>query len=213
MPGGIDVKQSYGYDAWNRLETFQEAPWSGGVTALSEKYCYGEHRNRAVEAVSAMFPLNRVPAAGYDAAGGLAADHRSFMRRGAGLATCGAAVALGSCNALDTGGTWEARYVHDAHGKRVRRDTQVGGLVTTVVWEYDAGGKMVAEYGVGEGLGGVQYVTRDHLGSTRVVTDWGGVAVGLRATSGMRRRARTLAARLIFLGPVGGAEFPYRVLG
>lgn len=49
-PGGIDLKQSYGYDAWNRLETFQEAPWSGGVTALSEKYCYDEHGNRAVEA-------------------------------------------------------------------------------------------------------------------------------------------------------------------
>lgn len=34
---------------------------------------------------------------------------------------------------------------------------------------YDAGGKVVAEHGLGVGLGGVQDVTEDHLWSTRMV--------------------------------------------
>lgn len=97
IPGGFDVKQSYGYDGWNRLQRMQEAP-VGGAVVLDEEYCYDAHGNRAVKdraglaaevlrvspctaaAVSALFPNNRINLQSYDAAGGLAADTRSNLR-------------------------------------------------------------------------------------------------------------------------------------
>jgi RHS repeat-associated protein len=44
----------------------------------------------------------------------------------------------------------------------------------TTAYLYDAFGQLVAEYGVPTGSGGTEYLTADHLGSTRLVTDSGG---------------------------------------
>jgi RHS repeat-associated protein len=56
-------------------------------------------------------------------------------------------------------------YEYDGEGRRVKR----GGVVLV----YDAQGRLSAEYG-GTGQSGVRYLTGDHLGSTRVVTDGSG---------------------------------------
>lgn len=53
---------------------------------------------------------------------------------------------------------------------------KVAGGVTTV-YLYDAQGWLAAEYG-GAAAAGTRYVREDHLGSTRVVTDGTGAAVG-----------------------------------
>ena len=196
IPGKPVIVTAFDYDGVNRLTVAEEGPANENAAACTgaaagnwcQKFSYDRRGNRLVAAkfgvgqgASALDPgavsagTNQVTGGNwhYNGRGDLDTDGdgRKYLYDGEGrlVATCGAAVALGSCNALDAGGTWEARYVYDGNGKRVRRDTQVGGAVTTVVWGYDAGGKMVAEYGVGEGLGGVQYVTADHLGSTRVV--------------------------------------------
>ena len=62
---------------------------------------------------------------------------------------------------------WDVRYVYDGQGQRVRKDLSNG---SSVLYEYDAQGGLVAEYG-SAGTAGTQYLTVDHLGSTRVVTD------------------------------------------
>ncbi len=62
-----------------------------------------------------------------------------------------------------------AAYAYDGDGRRVVKT--VAGSSATTVYVYDAGGDLVAEYGA-PALGcGTCFVTADHLGSTRVVTD------------------------------------------
>ena len=61
-------------------------------------------------------------------------------------------------------------YAYDGNGMRVSKTT--GGITTTYV--YDAFGNLAAEYG-GSGTSpcgsATCYVTWDHLGSTRMLTD------------------------------------------
>ena len=64
-------------------------------------------------------------------------------------------------------------YVYDGEGKRVQKT--VGGLITTYV--YDAFGQLAAEYAMQPPASGLQYLTADALGSTRLVTDASGNAV------------------------------------
>lgn len=64
-------------------------------------------------------------------------------------------------------------YAYDGNGRRVKR-TSIDG--TTTIFVYDAGGRLLEEYAtaVPGGGGGTSYLTGDHLGSTRVVTDAAG---------------------------------------
>src|SRR5713226_8988308 len=65
--------------------------------------------------------------------------------------------------------------VYDAGGQRLA--TQVGGALTNVC-VYDATGKLVAEYGsASSGPGGTTYLTSDHVGSPRVITNGSGGVV------------------------------------
>ncbi len=57
-------------------------------------------------------------------------------------------------------------YSYDGDGRRVMEN--VGGAITTYV--YDAQGQLAAEYGAPTDSG-TSYLTADHLGSTRLVTD------------------------------------------
>jgi RHS repeat-associated protein len=63
------------------------------------------------------------------------------------------------------------RYFYDGDGHRVKTIDASG----TTVFVYNAGGQLIAEYTTGTPTGGdTSYLTTDHLGSTRVVTDSGG---------------------------------------
>ena len=62
-----------------------------------------------------------------------------------------------------------ASYVYDGDGRRVTKT--MGGATTSYV--YDAMGQLVAEYGTPTDSG-TKYVSVDHLGSTRLVTDSSG---------------------------------------
>jgi RHS repeat-associated protein len=68
-------------------------------------------------------------------------------------------------------GTSTTSYVYDGDGRRVKKT--VGGVATVFV--YNASGQLIAEYGQPQGEGGTSYLTSDHLGSTRLVTDATGV--------------------------------------
>lgn len=65
-------------------------------------------------------------------------------------------------------------YGYDGEGRRVKKT--VSGAVTYYV--YDGAGQLMAEYGGGNATAGRRYVTVDHLGSTRVMTDGSGVVTG-----------------------------------
>ena len=62
------------------------------------------------------------------------------------------------------------RFVYDAQGRRVRKDS--GSVSLLMV--YDAAGELVSEY-VPPSAPGTVYVTADHLGSVRLLTDRNGV--------------------------------------
>jgi RHS repeat-associated protein len=62
--------------------------------------------------------------------------------------------------------------MYDGDGRRVKK---VVGSTTATVYAYDAMGQLVAEYSnATPSIGGTQYITADHLGSTRVVTNASG---------------------------------------
>ena len=64
------------------------------------------------------------------------------------------------------------QYVYDGDGRRVQKITSSG----TVTYVYDASGNLAAEYGGTATAAGTQYLTTDHLGSTRMVTNQSGAA-------------------------------------
>jgi RHS repeat-associated protein len=63
-------------------------------------------------------------------------------------------------------------YAYDADGRRVQK---TGSAAVTYV--YDGFGNLAAEYGTGNPEDGTQYLTADHLGSTRLVTNAAGGVV------------------------------------
>jgi YD repeat-containing protein len=65
-----------------------------------------------------------------------------------------------------------ATYAYDGEGRRVMKTV---GTQTTV-YVYDAAGNLAAEYG-STAAAGTQYLTADHLGSTRLVTGAGGAVL------------------------------------
>lgn len=69
------------------------------------------------------------------------------------------------------GFTTTTAYVFDGEGRRVKKDG--------TYFVYDAFGNLAAEYGATPDAAGRQYLTMDHLGSTRVVTN---------GTGGVERR-------------------------
>jgi RHS repeat-associated protein len=88
-------------------------------------------------------------------------------------------------------------YVYDGEGRRVQKT--VGTTGTTFV--YDAAGRLAAEYGGPTNpLSGTTYLTDDHLGSRRLVTNAGGAPVnrydyapfGEELTQGIDGRTSTL---------------------
>ena len=71
-----------------------------------------------------------------------------------------------------TDGANVAQYDYDGEGRRIRKTV---GTVTTV-YVYDAGGNLAVEYSQGGSQEtGRRYLTADHLGSTRLVTNDSGV--------------------------------------
>jgi len=65
-------------------------------------------------------------------------------------------------------------YTYDGDGYRVTKTTHAGTPgANTIVFVYDVAGKLIAEYGgpTTSSNAGISYLTTDHLGSTRVVTD------------------------------------------
>ncbi len=167
--GGTTYAQSYTYDALNRLGTATEG------SNWSQTYTYDQYGNRAVTAgyipLPALTPqslsafsssTNQLTNSSYDNVGNLTTDatSRTF--------TYDAENRQVSYN----GGLGIVTYSYDGDGRRVQK---LESGVTTV-YVYDAQGRLAADYksDSATGAGGTSYLTADHLGSMRVITDSGG---------------------------------------
>ena len=187
----LNQYQAYTYDSLNRLKTAKE---TGSGTLWAQTYAYDRYGNRRVTAdtngVASYLPnptltpqatvdvatsTNRlagtkgVNTVAYDPAGNLTADWaaNTFAYDGDNRLV-----------AFNTSGTdSDTTYSYDGDGRRVRKVVGgTDGIATTYV--YNVLGQLVAEFGgPASEQAGTQYLTPDHLGSTRVVTGAGGAVL------------------------------------
>ncbi|MCX6602066.1 MAG: RHS repeat-associated core domain-containing protein [Acidobacteria bacterium] len=179
----VNMKQSYFYDARNRLGSASEQPSGGGAVTWSQSFGFDDFGNNWVSVQSGALPgggprpnqaswyqmpgtsgtvvNNRIAGEQYDAAGN--------------QTSLGALTAEydgeGRIKLIRSGSQTVASFAYDALGQRVRavRD----GVSTVMV--YDALGRLSAEYEAGV-AGPLQprYLTMDQLGSVRMATDGAG---------------------------------------
>lgn len=201
---GADVAvEDYTYDALNRLLTAART----GATALApynHRYCYDRYGNRALTSgstqppggtgltpivadtncpvadsisnatVAAMFLGNRWTSVTHDAFNG------NVVNDGWSALDYDVEGRVTKSTRTTCGTNFEEYNYYDGDGRRVRRETKSGTTVqTNTVYAYDAAGALAAEYTtVGASpVTGMRYLTTDHLGSTRLVTDSAGTEV------------------------------------
>ncbi len=167
--GGLTLAQSYGYDGLNRLISASE------TGSWVQTYNYDQYGNMWMPSSSLGAPPvgpgaptanvyttanNRNANSTYDAAGNLTVFGT-------------VAVAYDAENRQKTAGS--NSYAYDGAGQRVGKTTPSG----TTTFVYDAFGQLAAEYStaVVTNLCKTCYLSTDHLGSTRLVTDGSGNVV------------------------------------
>jgi RHS repeat-associated protein len=168
------ISQTYAYDNVNRLQTFTE---TSGVA--NQSYNYDAFGNRTASGwipyagqtptTGSAFPNNQWAAGNgvtYDNSGnqtGITSANRTFTYDAENRQT------NATVNGVAT------NYVYDGDGRRVIKTVGSG---PSTVFVYDAAGRLAAEYGGPTNpLTGTTYLTADHLGSTRMVTNAGGSVV------------------------------------
>jgi YD repeat-containing protein len=198
IAGALDLTQTYTYDDLNRLTAAREAPTSGGAAKWDQAYTYldkfgqkAQFGNRRIDAgidpgtnqprtsanVAPAFnptinPLNNRfdddQGYRYDAAGNLICEAAHSCDPVAAYAPYYGYDADSNLKSLGggeaAGGT---TYEYDGNGRRVKKTR---ANAETIVYVYDAAGRLVAEYSNQLLASGLSYPTQDSLGSTRVVT-------------------------------------------
>ena len=174
----LTLNQCYGYDSLNRLSTAEER--SGGTNCSGTQqwkhaFIYDRYGNRNFDVANTtsnvLGPNPTIDQATnrftegqnyrYDFAGNLTSDPT----------TPPDGIVYDAENRqtqyTKTGQPINS-YFYDGEGRRVKKIDNTG----TTVFVYNAGGQLIAEYTSGNPSGGgTSYLTSDHLGSTRVVTD------------------------------------------
>ncbi|MEW6126587.1 MAG: RHS repeat-associated core domain-containing protein [Acidobacteriota bacterium] len=172
---GLDVTQTYSYDQVNRLLTAEEKTTSGQVQQWKQAFTYDQFGNRNFDVANTTLleanpsissSTNRINAANYlyDNAGNVtqepsAPTHKAYVYDAENHQK------EYSYNSQ----TW--RYEYDGDGRRVKK---IKPDNSSLVCVYDAGGRLVAEYDSGTSAPSAyqtNFLTQDHLGSTRAVSD------------------------------------------
>ncbi len=149
----------------------------------TETYGYDQYGNRTSVSVSSSYLPTFAPAPAMDASNknrfatsaGFAYDNSGNLTQ-APVVPGGATQTFGydAENKLINFNIAAATYAYDGDGRRVQKG--VGS--STTVFVYDATGKLAAEYSNTSTTGsGTKYITTDHLGSTRIVTDVSGAVL------------------------------------
>jgi RHS repeat-associated protein len=166
----LNVTQSFQYDGVNRLKVASEG------AAWSWTFDYDKFGNQWVSEWSGLSPgsLTATASSWYDA------QNRMTVAPSAQFDEAGNQTHMGGYtfgydaegrvkDSTISGAT--TSYAYDGQGRRVKK--ALGS--NTRVFVYDAAGQLAAEYSTGEPTEfGTSYLTADHLGSTRVVTDANG---------------------------------------
>ncbi|HZU29009.1 MAG TPA: RHS repeat-associated core domain-containing protein [Bryobacteraceae bacterium] len=165
----LNATQTFGYDAYNRVQTAQEdSTWS-------QTYGYDQFGNRSVSSNGGAnpYPLSTFTptlSSNYNPKNQLIIQGSAYDLDGNQQAIGGFGFTWDGENRLLTSTLSSAttQYTYDGEGRRVMKAT--GANTTNYV--YDAAGQLVLEE-TRENVPatGTQYLTDDHLGSTRVVTD------------------------------------------
>ena len=175
----LNVIQTFSYDAYNRISEASEG------SAWSQNYKYDVSGNsnlslgnRYVSAYSGIAPLSFTPQSNtnFNSNNQLIIQSSSYDNAGNLKVIGGYDFTYDAENRQVTNtvnGT--TTYVYDGEGHRVEK---VSGNVTTV-YVYDAKGEVAAEYSTSPATPTeTQYLTGDHLGSTRLVTNAAGTVLG-----------------------------------
>lgn len=184
---GLTLAQSYTYDDLNRLKTATEK--KGAVQTWKQTYDYDRFGNRTFNTAAGATTLpdiitnpaatnptissvnNQISSAGYayDAAGNLKCDPEHPCVSGTAYYVYNPENLIKTTSGGSASGG--ASYFYDGNNRRIKK--VVGGAVTTTtVYIYDINDKLIAEYTDAQPTtGGTRYVTADHLGSSRVITD------------------------------------------
>ena len=178
-----------GYDGFNRLIRAREdalgtwcAASAGHSCSWEENYGFDKAGNRWMGTRTGLADLkletpvasswfaggtNQIVGWGYDASGNVlqvGGMPRAFDYDGEGRQV------RATINGVET------TYVYDAEGRRVRKTAACGTGTCATVYVLDAAGHVAAEYAMDGGSGtGRRYMTGDHLGSVRAVTDAAGL--------------------------------------
>lgn len=188
LPNNFTAIQSYEYDSLNRLKSAFET--IGGIESFRQSYIYDRFGNRRFDLNNTTIPNtsngelpqvinpdidssnNRLKASQgyiYDAAGNLIQDaqNRTF--------TYDAENKQIKVQASDS--TQIASYSYDAQGRRIKKITPT----LSELFVYDISGKLIAEYSnTPPPTPKTQYLSYDHLGSPRIITDSLGNTLSLR---------------------------------
>lgn len=167
---GLSVTQSYTYDQLNRLLTAQEnngANWK-------QTFTYDRYGNRNFDAGNTT-PAMLGPNPTISQANNRYSAGQGYDYDAAGNLTIDAAGHTYSYDAENRQISYDAgvvTYSYDPGGKRVKK--VVGGVTT--IYVYNFAGQLVAEYTNSnqQSTAGTSYLTSDHQGSPRVITDAGG---------------------------------------
>jgi RHS repeat-associated protein len=170
---GINVTQTFTPDAYNRLRTMTE-------NTVTQTYGYDQFGNRAVtggyvpsqnltpQSVSGYATAtNHWSAFQYDAMGNVTFD-------GINTSVYDGENRLYTSSQTISNATTTMQYSYDPEGRRVQVQ-QTGGSGPNTVYVHDAGGTLVAEYSNTPVVAPntTQYLSVDHLGSTRLVMSAG----------------------------------------
>lgn len=187
---GFTAVQTYNYDSLNRLKDAKEM--IGTTQTWKQTFVYDRYGNRRFDQANTTFPAsfsnpnisnpqidptnNRFTTGQgytYDLSGNLITDAegRSFFYDAENKQK----------EAKNASNQTLGQYFYDGDGKRIKKYVPSTGEITIFV--YDAGGKMVAEYSTivePQATAKISYLTNDHLGSPRIITDQNGAIVSRR---------------------------------
>ena len=170
------LTQTYSYDPINRISGLAE---TGG---LAQTFSYDTFGNMAVTAGVQPGQPNHTPTAlsQFNASnqwGTACTPGPCYDAGGNQTAVAGDVYTYDSENRMVTAnaqGMGATSYGYDGEDRRVWKTSTAG----TTVYGYDAGGALVAEYSTIPPVdNGTQYLSADHLGSTRMITDASGNVV------------------------------------
>lgn len=192
---GFTAIQTYNYDSLNRIKDATEnlTPHGGSSTQTwKQTFQYDRYGNRRFDQANTTFPTsfsnpnitnpnidtsnNRFTTGQgytYDLSGNLITDAegRSFFYDAENKQK----------EAKNASNQTLGQYFYDGDGKRIKKYVPSTGEITIFV--YDADGKMVAEYSTivePQATAKISYLTNDHLGSPRIITDQNGAVVSRR---------------------------------